>query len=78
MKADRRKKRCAVRGKGQHSVLFLCVSGFRFNSCDLALDFHHFFIIQTIRRRSVCFFDKIIDIQVKPCMACSQYKLKII
>lgn len=47
MKADRRKKRCAVRGKGQHSVLFH-VSGFRFNSCDPALDFHHLFIIQRI------------------------------
>lgn len=71
MKADRRKERCAVRGKGQHSVLF-CV----YQASDLILVISLW--ISTIRRRSVCFFDKIIDIQVKPCMACLQYKLKII
>ena len=46
MKADRRKTLCCPRkGTAQRSFF---LSGFCFNSCDLALDFHHLFIVQRI------------------------------
>lgn len=47
MKADRRKN--AMLSEERNSIAFFFrLSGFCFNSCDLALDFHHLFIIQRI------------------------------